>query len=158
MSYSDINAVAYVTDTIDSLNEVIGVLSIVVMIFIFAAGTLAYIVLYNLSNINISERHRELATIKVLGFYNKEVSSYIYRENVVLTIIGIIFGLIMGIFVHKMLVYYCSVDAVMFTQTLKWYSYLIASLLTALFAIIVNAIMHKIMKKIDMVTSLKAIE
>lgn len=158
MSYSDINAVAYVTDTIDSLNEVIGVLSIVVMIFIFAAGTLAYIVLYNLSNINISERHRELATIKVLGFYNKEVSSYIYRENVVLTIIGIIFGLIMGIFVHKLLVYYCSVDAVMFTQTLKWYSYLIASLLTALFAIIVNAIMHKKMKKIDMVTSLKAIE
>ena len=158
MSYSDINAVAYVTDTIDSLNEVIGVLSIVVMIFIIAAGTLAYIVLYNLSNINISERHRELATIKVLGFYNKEVSSYIYRENVVLTIIGIIFGLIIGIFVHKLLVYYCSVDAVMFTQTLRWYSYLIASLLTALFAIVVNAIMHKKMKKIDMVTSLKAIE
>lgn len=158
MSHSDINAVAYVTDTIDSLNEVIGVLSIVVMIFIIAAGTLAYIVLYNLSNINISERHRELATIKVLGFHNKEVSSYIYRENIILTIIGIIFGLLMGIFVHKLLVYYCTVDAVMFTQTLRWYSYVISALLTAAFSVIVNAIMHKKMKKIDMVTSLKAIE
>lgn len=158
MSYADINAVAYVSDTIDSLNEVIGVLSIVVMIFIIAAGTLAYIVLYNLSNINISERHRELATIKVLGFHNKEVSSYIYRENVVLTVMGIILGLLLGIFVHKLLIVFCSVDAVMFVQTLKWYSYLISALLTVFFALIVNAIMHKKMRKIDMVTSLKAIE
>ena len=158
MSHSEINAVAYVSDTIDSLNEVIGVLSIVVMIFIIAAGTLAYIVLYNLSNINISERHRELATIKVLGFHDKEVSSYVYRENIFLTVFGIIFGLIMGIVVHKLLVYYCTVDAIMFTQTLRWYSYLISALITALFAVIVNTIMHKKMKKIDMVTSLKAIE
>ena len=128
------------------------------MIFIFAAGVLAYIVLYNLNNINISERNRELATIKVLGFHNNEVASYIYRENIVLTIIGILLGLVMGIFIHKLMITYCSVDTVMFVQTLEWYSYVIASLLTALFALIVNMIMHKKMKKIDMVTSLKAIE
>ncbi len=158
MSNREINAVAFVSDTIDSLNEVIGVLSIVVLIFVFAAGVLAYIVLYNLSNINISERHRELATIKVLGFHDKEVSSYIYRESVVLTIIGIGVGLFLGIFLHKLLITYCSVDAVTFVQSLNWYNYLVAGALSAIFAVIVNGIMHKKMRKIDMVTSLKAIE
>ncbi len=158
MNYSDINAVAFVSDTIDSLNEVINVLSFVILIFIVSAGILAYIVLYNLSNINISERHRELATIKVLGFHDKEVSEYIYRENVILTLIGIALGLGLGVLIHKLLIIFCSVDAVMFVQTLTWYSYLIATGLTAIFALIVNAIMHKKMKKIDMVTSLKAIE
>lgn len=158
MNYSDINAVAFVSDTIDSLNEVINVLSFVILIFVVSAGILAYIVLYNLTNINISERHRELATIKVLGFHDKEVSEYIYRENVILTLIGIILGLGAGVIIHKLLIVFCSVDAVMFVQTLTWYSYLIATGLTAVFALIVNAIMHKKMKKIDMVTSLKAIE
>ncbi len=158
MNYSDINAVAFVSDTIESLNEVINVLSFVVLIFIVSAGILAYIVLYNLSNINISERHRELATIKVLGFHDKEVSEYIYRENVILTVFGIVLGLGAGVIIHKLLILFCSVDAVMFAQTLTWYSYLIATGLTAVFALIVNAIMHKKMKKIDMVTSLKAIE
>ena len=158
MNYSDINAVAFISDTIDSLNEVINVLSFVILIFVISAGILAYIVLYNLTNINISERHRELATIKVLGFHDKEVSEYIYRENVILTLIGIILGLGAGVIIHKLLIVFCSVDAVMFVQTLTWYSYLIATGLTAVFALIVNAIMHKKMKKIDMVTSLKAIE
>lgn len=158
MSYDSINAVAYVSDTADTLNEVINVLSIIIVIFIAAAGLLAFIVLYNLSNINISERHRELATIKVLGFHDNEVSSYIYRENVILTLFGIIFGLIAGIFVHKLLLVYCSVDTVMFVQSLSWYCYLISAFVTALFAIIVNGIMHKKMKSINMVESLKAIE
>ncbi|MBQ8209678.1 MAG: FtsX-like permease family protein [Clostridia bacterium] len=158
MSYSQINAVAYVTDTIDTLNEVINVLSIIILIFIVAAGMLAFIVLYNLSNINISERQRELATIKVLGFHDKEVSSYIYRENIILTVFGILFGLVFGIFVHKLLITYCAVDTVMYVQTLDWYNYVIAVLITALFAIIVNLIMHRKMTAIDMVTSLKAIE
>lgn len=158
MSYDSINAVAYVSDTIDTLNEVINVLSIIIVIFIVAAGLLAFIVLYNLSNINISERQRELATIKVLGFHDKEVSSYIYRENVVLTLLGIIFGLFAGIFVHKLLLIYCAVDTVMFVQELSWYCYVIATVLTAVFAVIVNAIMHKKIKSIDMVESLKAVE
>lgn len=158
MAYESINAVAYISDTIDTLNEVIGVLSIIVMIFIIAAGILAYIVLYNLNNINISERQRELATIKVLGFHDNEVSTYIFRENIILTIIGIALGMFLGILVHKLLIIYCAVDTVMFVQTLTWYSYVIAGSLTAVFAIIVNFIMHKKMKKIDMVESLKAIE
>lgn len=158
MSYDAINAVAYVSDTIDTLDEVIGVLSIVVLIFIIAAGILAYIVLYNLNNINISERQRELATIKVLGFHDKEVSAYVYRENIILTIVGIVLGMILGVFVHKLLITYCAVDTVMFVQSLSWYSFVIAAVLTALFAIIVNAMMSKKMRKIDMVESLKAIE
>lgn len=158
MAYDSINAVAFISDTVDTLNEVIGVLSIIIIIFVVAAGLLAFIVLYNLSNINISERQRELATIRVLGFHNKEVSAYIYRENVVLTIMGIILGLVLGVFVHKLLLIYCSVDTVMFVQTLSWYSYVIAAVLTAIFAVLVNLIMHKKMLNINMVESLKAIE
>ena len=158
MANDSINAVAYVSDTVDTLDEVIGVLSVVVLIFVFAAGILAYIVLYNLNNINISERQRELATIKVLGFHNKEVSAYIYRENVVLTFFGIILGMILGVFVHKLLITYCAVGTVMYVQTLTWYSYVIAAFMTVLFAFIVNMLMNKKMKNIDMVTSLKAIE
>ncbi len=158
MSHSEVNAVAYVTDTIDTLNEVINVLSIIIMILIIAAGALAFIVLYNLSNINISERQRELATIKVLGFHDREVSAYIYRENIVLTVLGIFFGLVLGIFIHKLLITFCAVDTVMYVQSLDWYNYVIAVILTSLFAIIVNLIMHRKMTDIDMVTSLKAIE
>lgn len=158
MAYDSINAVAFASDTVDTLNEVINVLSMIIAIFIVAAGLLAFIVLYNLSNINISERQRELATIKVLGFHDKEVSAYIYRENVVLTIIGILLGLLLGIFVHKILIIYCAVDTVMYVQTLRWYSFVIAAAITTVFAVIVNFLMHKKMQKIDMVESLKAIE
>ena len=158
MAQSSINAVAFVSDTVDTLNEVVGVLSIVVFIFIASAGVLAYIVLYNLSNINIAERHRELATIKVLGFHKKEVSAYIYRENFILTFIGILLGMVLGILVHKMFIIFCAIDTVMFVQSLSWYSYLISALLTIVFAIIVNVIMNKKMNRIDMVESLKAIE
>ena len=158
MSYDSINVVAYVSDTIDTLNEVIGVLSIIILIFIAAAGGLAYIVLYNLSNINISERQRELATIKVLGFHDKEVSAYIYRESIILTIIGIMLGMVLGLLVHKMFITFCAVDTVMYVQSLAWYCYPIAAALTAVFAVIVNYIMHKKMRKIDMVDSLKSVE
>ena len=158
MAYDSINVVAYVSDTIDTLNEVIGVLSIIILIFIVAAGGLAYIVLYNLSNINISERQRELATIKVLGFYDKEVSAYIYRENIILTLIGILLGMVLGLLVHKMFITFCAVDTVMYVQSLAWYCYPIAAALTAVFALVVNNIMHKKMRKIDMVESLKAVE
>lgn len=158
MAYDGINAIAYVSDTMDTLNEVIGVLSVIIAIFILAAGLLAVTVLYNLSNINISERQRELATIKVLGFNKKEMCSYIYRESLIMTIIGIIFGLILGIFVHKILLIYCSVDTVMFVQTLSWYSYVLAAVATAVFSIIVNSLMKKRIRNVDMVESLKAIE
>ena len=158
MAYDAINAVAYVSDTASTLDEVIGVLSIVIMIFVVAAGILAYIVLYNLNNINISERHRELATIRVLGFHDNELSAYIYRENIILTITGIALGMGLGVIVHKLFITYCAVDTVMYAQKLPWYCFIFAALLTAFFAIVVNAMMKKKMRKIDMVESLKAIE
>lgn len=158
MAYDAINAVAYVSDTASTLDEVIGVLSIVIMIFVIAAGILAYIVLYNLNNINISERHRELATIRVLGFHDNELSAYIYRENIILTITGIALGMGLGVVIHKLFITYCAVDTVMYAQKLPWYCFIFAALLTAFFAIVVNAMMKKKMRKIDMVESLKAIE
>ena len=119
---------------------------------------LAFVVLYNLSNININERVRELATIKVLGFYDKEVDAYIYRENVFLTVIGIVLGLVMGIFLHRFVVSVAEVDVVMFGRTISWLSYVLGAAMTALFAVIVNWIMHFRLKKISMVESLKSVE
>lgn len=158
MKYDSINAVAFESDTIASFERVINVVAIIIMIFIVAAGILAFVVLYNLTNINIAERQRELATIKVLGFTNIEVSNYIYRENVILTLLGIIIGIFGGIGLHKIMIEYVKVDAIMFVQNIMWYDYLIAIGITVLFAFLVNFIMHGRMKKISMVESLKSVE
>ena len=158
MKMPEINAVVYTTQTIDTFNNVINALSLVVAVFIIAAAALAFVVLYNLSNININERVRELATIKVLGFYDKEVDAYIYRENVFLTVIGIALGLVAGIFLHRFVVNVAEVDVVMFGRTIGWLSYVLAAAMTALFAVIVNWIMHFRLKKISMVESLKSVE
>ena len=158
MKMPEINAVVYTTQTIDTFNNVINALSLVVAVFIIAAAALAFVVLYNLSNININERVRELATIKVLGFYDKEVDAYIYRENVFLTVIGIALGLVMGIFLHRFVVSVAEVDVVMFGRTIGWLSYVLAAAMTVLFAVIVNWIMHFRLKKISMVESLKSVE
>lgn len=158
MKYDSINAVAFQSDTINSFEKVINIVGIIIMIFIVAAGVLAFVVLYNLTNINIAERHRELATIKVLGFTDMEVSNYIYRENVILTILGIVIGIFGGIGLHKIMIEYVKVDAIMFVQNIIWYDYLIAVGITVLFAVLVNFIMHGKMKKISMVESLKSVE
>ena len=158
MKMPEINAVVYTTQTIDTFNNVINALTLVVVVFIIAAAALAFVVLYNLSNININERVRELATIKVLGFYDKEVDAYIYRENVFLTVIGIALGLVMGIFLHRFVVSVAEVDVVMFGRTISWLSYVLGAAMTALFAVIVNWIMHFRLKKISMVESLKSVE
>lgn len=158
MKWPEINAVVYTTQTIDTFNNVINALSLVVAVFIVAAAALAFVVLYNLSNININERVRELATIKVLGFYDKEVDAYIYRENVFLTVIGIALGLVIGIFLHRFVVSVAEVDVVMFGRTISWLSYVLGAAMTVLFAVIVNWIMHFRLKKISMVESLKSVE
>ena len=158
MKYDSINAVAFQSDTINSFEKVINIVGIIIMIFIVAAGVLAFVVLYNLTNINIAERHRELATIKVLGFTDMEVSNYIYRENVILTLLGIVIGIFGGIGLHKIMIEYVKVDAIMFVQNIIWYDYLIAVGITVLFAVLVNFIMHGKMKKISMVESLKSVE
>ena len=130
----------------------------VVVIVILCAAALAIVVLYNLSNINITERQRELATIKVLGFFDNEVSSYVTRENVVLTALGIVFGCFLGKMMHRYLILSVEIDMMMFGRELLPMSYVWAAVLTALFAAIVNFMAHRKMRTIDMVESLKSAE
>lgn len=133
-------------------------LNYVVVILIVSAGLLAFVVLYNLSNVNISERIRELATIKVLGFYDREVYSYITRETILLTIIGIILGLIGGYFLNFYIIGTCEIDMLRFVKVIDPLSYLYAILITAVFSIIVNIFTYFALKKIDMISSLKSVE
>ena len=129
-----------------------------VVIIIVAAAALAFVVLYNLTNINITERRSELATLKVLGFYDGETTAYVLRENVFLTIFGVILGLVLGRFLHSWMVLTVEVDLVMFGRTAPPYAYVLAAALTALFSLIVNVAAHFRLKKIDMVESLKTVE
>jgi len=158
MKRSDVSVVVYTDQTIGTFNNIIKGLNSLVMIFIISAGALAFVVLYNLSNININERLRELATIKVLGFYDREVSSYIYRENMVLTILGTGLGILLGIPLHLFVINVAEVNIVMFGRSINWSSMLIAAGVTIAFSVIVNLIMHKKLKKISMVESLKSVE
>ena len=130
----------------------------VVVIVILSAAALAMVVLYNLSNINITERKRELATIRVLGFYDREVSAYVNRENVVLTAVGIVLGCFLGHFLHVWLVKSVEIDMMMFGRDTDPLAYLWAALLTALFSGAVSLLAHRRMKGIDMVESLKSAE
>ena len=123
-----------------------------------AAGLLAFVVLYNLNNINISERRMELATIKVLGFYDGEVGAYVYRENILLTILGTIAGIVLGIILHKYVIFTTEVDLIMFGRQIYVQSYIYSILLTIAFSILVNFFMYFQLKKIDMVESLKSTE
>ena len=131
---------------------------LVVVIIILAAAALAMVVLFNLSNINITERQRELATIKLLGFYDGEVSAYVYRENIVLTLFGILLGCFMGHWLHIYLVLSTEIDLMMFGRQTAPSAYVYAAILTALFSLLVNVLAHFRMKKIDMVESLKSAE
>ena len=142
----------------DKFRDLVSSLSMIIVVVIVAAGALAFVVLFNLSNININERVRELATIKVLGFYDGEVAAYVYRENVLLTLMGTGAGLILGIFLEKFVVHTAEVDSVMFAPEIPIYCFLAAAALTVLFAIVVNITLYFRLKKIDMATSLKAIE
>lgn len=109
-------------------------------------------------NINITERVREIATIKVLGFYDGETSAYIYRENLISTLVGIIVGLAAGKILHYFVVITSEVDLVLFNRQLVWWAYVLGALLTLAFAFIVNLVLHFKLKKIDMVESLKSVE
>ena len=133
-------------------------LNLVIVVLIVSAGMLAFVVLYNLNNINITERQRELATIKLLGFYDGEVSAYVYRENIVLTLFGILLGCFMGHWLHIYLVRSTEIDLMMFGRQTATSAYVYAAILTALFSLLVNVLAHFRMKKIDMVESLKSAE
>lgn len=158
MKLSGITAVAYTSEATEEIGEITNALSLVIMIFFVSALVLAFVVLYNLSNVNIIERTRELATLKVLGFVDSEVSRYIYRENIIVSLFGIAFGTVLGIGLHYLLITFTAIDTVMYGQSIAWYSYLIALAVTVLIIFTVNLILHHKLKKIDMVLSLKSVE
>ncbi|WP_253288755.1 FtsX-like permease family protein [Amphibacillus sp. MSJ-3] len=143
---------------IESFDDSMASLNIVVVVLIVAAAGLAFVVLYNLTNINVSERIRELSTIKVLGFYDNEVTMYIYRENLTLTIMGIIAGGVFGRLLFTFVLDTVSMDNMMFNPGLDWTSYLYAALLTFSFSTFVMWMMHHKLKKIDMIEALKSNE
>lgn len=150
--------VSYTYNFQSRLDDMLESLDIVIVVLIVSAGLLAFVVLYNLNNINITERRRELATIKVLGFYDKEVSAYVYRENVLLTIIGVIVGIILGALLHRYVITTVEIDDVMFTRIIEPLSFVHSAALTCVFSVFVNCVMYFKLKKIDMVESLKSVE
>ena len=151
-------SISYTSSLADQLDRMLSTLETVIVVLIVSAGMLAFVVLYNLNNINITERQRELATLKVLGFYDQEVSQYVFRENVLLTIIGVIAGAAFGILLHRYVITTVEVDAVMFGRNIKPLSFLYSALFTCGFSVFVNMVMHFKLKKIDMVESLKSVE
>jgi putative ABC transport system permease protein len=129
-----------------------------VVLIIVCAAALAFVVLYNLTNINITERMRELATLKVLGFYDGELSAYVYRENVILTVFGVAMGMLMGKLLHQWLILTVEIDLLMFGRVLAPSCYIYSIVLTVLFSLLVNLSAHKKLKKLAMVESLKTVE
>ena len=159
LSNSDyISGVTFMSNTENIFAEVMNNMDLVVWILIISAGLLAFVVLYNLLNANITERIRELATIKVLGFYDKEVYDYISRETIILTVIGMLFGIGGGYFLTLYIIKTCEIDMLMFNPQITVWSYLFGVIITAVFAIIVNIITYFSLKKIDMIESLKSVE
>lgn len=148
-------AVILQSDIIEGFENSLNSLNVVTIVLIISAGALAFIVLYNLTNINVSERVRELSTIKVLGFYDTEVTKYVYRENFSLTIMGIVVGYVLGIIMHRFVLNTAEVDVMKFATTINFPSYIWATLLMLLFSTIVMIFMHFKLKNIDMVEALK---
>lgn len=141
-----------------SLDDTIASINYVVYVIILCAGMLAFVVLYNLMNINITERTKEIATIKVLGFFEREVEAYVYRESNVLTVIGMLLGLVGGIFLHMFIMRTVEVDMVMFGRDIKPLSFVLSAVLTVVFSLLVNLGMKRKLRNISMVESMKAPE
>lgn len=158
ISNKDVASITFYSGLAKSFEDTISSLSLVIVVLIISAGLLAFVVLYNLTNVNISERLREIATIKVLGFYDKEVSAYVYRENIFLTIIGSAVGLLLGIGLHALIMNIAETDTIMFGRNINILSFVYAFLITMVFAIMVNLFMYRKLKQIPMVESLKSVE
>ena len=158
LARDEVLSVSYTHDIRSQLDDMLTSLNLVIVVLIISAGMLAFVVLYNLNNISITERQRELATLKVLGFYDPEVAMYVYRENIVLTVLGAAFGIVLGRILHLFVIQTVEVDAAMFGRNVNLPSYLYSFLFTLLFTLVVNLVMYFKLKKIDMVESLKSIE
>lgn len=155
---SKVGVITLTSSVMDIMNDTLSAMNFVVYVLIVSAGLLAFIVLYNLANINISERIRELATIKVLGFYDKEVYDYVTREIFLLTIIGIIIGLVFGFFLNSFILGTCEIGILRFKRIISIPSYIYSSFITIAFTVIVNFITYFSLKKVDMIESLKSVE
>ena len=141
-----------------TVSDMLNTMNYVVVILIVASALLAFVVLYNLANINIAERQREIATLKVLGFYDREVDNYINKENLIFTILGVIIGLVFGTFLTTGLISSIEIDSLRFMQNITILSYIYSAIITIAFSIIVNFIIHFVLKKINMIESLKSVE
>lgn len=158
MRLDGITTVAFTSETTKSIGEITNALSLVIAVFFITALILAFVVLYNLANINIIERTRELATLKVLGFNEGEVSKYVLRENVTVSFFGIVLGILLGLGLHRLLITFTAIDTVMYGQSVYLWSYAVAVGITVLFIAGVNLLLRRKTKRIDMVESLKSVE
>ena len=150
--------VSYTTAMKENYTTMLDTLGLVIVVIIAAAGALAFVVMYNLTNINITERVREIATLKVLGFYDNEVDGYIFRENILLTLLGTAVGLVLGFFLAIFVITTAEVDLVMFGRNIYAKSYILAALFTLAFSVLVTLFMHKKLKNVDMIEALKSVE
>lgn len=158
MKAENVSMVNVSEDVKERFSGMMGRLDYVVLVIILCAGALAFIVLYNLNNINITERIREIATIKVLGFYQRETAKYVFRENAVLTALGCAVGLLLGKLLHAYVMYEAKIDMVSFDVHIQWTSYLYSVILTFVFAWIVNRMMTGKLNRINMAESLKSVD
>lgn len=158
LKVNGVAAVTMISDTMKAIEDMLNSMNYVVIILIVASALLAFVVLYNLANINIGERQREIATLKVLGFYDKEVDNYINKENIIFTIIGVLLGLIFGYFLTEMVVMSVEIDKLRFIRNIRPISYVYSATISIIFSLIVNYIIHFVLKKIDMIESLKSVE
>jgi putative ABC transport system permease protein len=158
MDRDEVLSISYMHDIQKQLDDMLTSLNLVIVVLIISAGMLAFVVLYNLNTINITERQRELATLKVLGFYDPEVATYVFRENIMLTFLGAAVGVVFGKVLTLFIIETVEVDAAMFGREINLSSFVYSLLFTIAFSLIINGIMYFKLKKIDMVESLKSIE
>ena len=158
LNFDGVASVSVMSTFVKAISDMLNTMNYVVVVLIVTSAMLDFVVLYNLSNINISERKREIATLKVLGFYPKEVDKYINSETFILTTIGIIIGLIFGSYLSHFIISTCEPDYIMFDRNVFAISYIYSILITTTFTIIVNIVTHFNLKKINMIESLKNVE
>ena len=158
LTYTAVTGVSLMDDMSRSIDDMLSSLSLITYVLVISAGLLAFVVLYNLNNVNISERRRELATIKLLGFYDPELAMYVYRENILLSVIGVVIGVFMGKYITVFIMNVINVDVLMFGNEIRLVSYIYSMLITVAFVVLVNGVMYFSLKKIDMVSSLKSVE
>jgi putative ABC transport system permease protein len=156
--YEYVTAVSYMSESADRLRDQLDILSFVVAILIISAAALIFVVLFSLTTINIEERRRELASIEVLGFTDRELAAYIYRENIIVTLAGTLAGVGLGVLLQRYIIITMEIDVFMFARDLLWTSYALSIILTLFFAIVVNLGMYRSITRINMVEALKAVE